>query len=87
MLGISDAAERIGFRTMGVKITLEQLRTEVPLPCVLQRNPNWRVVGAAPSWRKKIQVLLRHDRSVPVAFQAWGIYFPPSGIRMKKQPQ
>lgn len=34
MLGISDAAELIGFRTMGVRITLEQLRTEVPLPCI-----------------------------------------------------
>lgn len=44
MLGISDAAERIGFRTMGVKITLEQLRTEVPLPCVLHWNQNHFVV-------------------------------------------
>ena len=44
MLGISDAAERIGFRTMGVKVTLEQLRTEVPLPCVLHWNQNYFVV-------------------------------------------
>ena len=44
MLGISDAAERIGFRTMGVKVTLEQLRTEVPLPCVLHWNQNHFVV-------------------------------------------
>ena len=44
MLGISDAAERIGFRTMGVKITLEQLRAEVPLPCVLHWNQNHFVV-------------------------------------------
>ncbi|WP_456087852.1 peptidase domain-containing ABC transporter [Parabacteroides sp.] len=44
MLGISDAAERIGFRTMGVQITLEQLRTEVPLPCVLHWNQNHFVV-------------------------------------------
>ena len=40
MLGISDVAEQIGFRTRGVKITLEQLRTEVPLPCVLHWNQN-----------------------------------------------
>lgn len=38
MLGISNAAERIGFRTMGVKITLKQLQTEVPLPCILHWN-------------------------------------------------
>ena len=44
MLGISDAAERIGFRTMGVKVTLEQLRAEVPLPCVLHWNQNHFVV-------------------------------------------
>lgn len=34
MLGISDAAEAIGFRTMGVKITFEQLAKENPLPCI-----------------------------------------------------
>ena len=44
MLGISDAAERIGFRTMGVKVTLEQLRAEVPLLCVLHWNQNHFVV-------------------------------------------
>ena len=44
MLGISDAAERIGFRTMGVKITLEQLREEAPLPCILHWNQNHFVV-------------------------------------------
>lgn len=35
MLGISDAAEAIGFRTKGVKLTWEQLRDEVPLPCIV----------------------------------------------------
>lgn len=35
MLGISDAAEAIGFRTTGVRITLNQLRDEIPLPCIL----------------------------------------------------
>lgn len=44
MLGISDAAELIGFRTMGVRITLEQLRTEVPLPCILHWNQRHFVV-------------------------------------------
>jgi ATP-binding cassette subfamily B protein len=34
MLGISEAAESIGFRTQGVKINLEQLK-EAPLPCIL----------------------------------------------------
>ena len=34
LLGISDAAETIGMRSMGVKITLDQLKKEAPLPCI-----------------------------------------------------
>ena len=34
LLGISDAAEKIGMRTMGVKIPFEKLKEEVPLPCI-----------------------------------------------------
>ena len=44
MLGISDAAEAIGFRTNGVKITFEQLVSEKPLPCILHWNQNHFVV-------------------------------------------
>lgn len=44
MLGISDAAETIGFRTNGVKITFEQLVSEKPLPCILHWNQNHFVV-------------------------------------------
>ena len=32
LLGISDAAESIGFRTTGVKMTWEQLREKATLP-------------------------------------------------------
>ena len=35
LLGISDAAESIGMRSMGVKITFEQLKKEAPLPCIV----------------------------------------------------
>lgn len=35
MLGISDAAESIGFRTRGYRLTWEELRDEVPLPCIV----------------------------------------------------
>ena len=34
MLGISDAAESIGMRTMGVRLDFDKLRDEVPLPCI-----------------------------------------------------
>lgn len=44
MLGISDAAESIGFRTQGVRINTEQLIEDVPLPCILHWNQNHFVV-------------------------------------------
>ncbi|WP_165043893.1 peptidase domain-containing ABC transporter [Dysgonomonas sp. ZJ709] len=44
MLGISDAAETIGFRSNGIKITFEQLVSEKPLPCILHWNQNHFVV-------------------------------------------
>jgi len=37
LLGISEAAEKIGFRTIGVKLTLDKL-LEIELPCIL----HWR---------------------------------------------
>lgn len=44
MLGISDAAEYIGFRTRGVRITFAQLAKEAQLPCILHWNQNHFVV-------------------------------------------
>ena len=44
MLGISDAAEYIGFRTLGVKITFEQLTNDALLPCILHCNQKHFVV-------------------------------------------
>jgi ATP-binding cassette subfamily B protein len=35
LLGISDTAESIGFRTMGVEISYEKLKNEMPLPCIV----------------------------------------------------
>ena len=44
MLGISDAAEAIGFRTTGAKITFEQLCNEAQLPCIVHWNQQHFVV-------------------------------------------
>lgn len=44
MLGISEAAETIGFRTTGVRITVDELTNECPLPCVLHWNQHHFVV-------------------------------------------
>lgn len=35
LLGISEAAESIGLHTLGAKLSWEQLRNEVPLPCIV----------------------------------------------------
>ncbi|PKP24166.1 MAG: ABC transporter ATP-binding protein [Bacteroidetes bacterium HGW-Bacteroidetes-2] len=43
MLGLSEAAEKMGFRTLGVKLTLKDLQ-EAPLPCILHWNKNHYVV-------------------------------------------
>ena len=43
LLLLSDAAEKIGFRTLGVKLSLDRL-DEVSLPCILHWNKNHYVV-------------------------------------------
>src|ERR1035437_8377491 len=37
-LGLSEAADSLGFRTIGVKIPFELLKENVPLPCIV----HWR---------------------------------------------
>jgi ATP-binding cassette, subfamily B, bacterial len=44
LLGISDAAESIGFRSVGARITFSQLSNEVPLPCIVHWKENHFVV-------------------------------------------
>lgn len=43
LLGLSEASEQIGFRSLGVKLTLKRL-LEAPLPCILHWNKNHYVV-------------------------------------------
>lgn len=42
--GLSNAAENLGFRTLGVQIDFNILTTEVPLPCLVHWNKNHYVV-------------------------------------------
>ena len=58
MLGIAEAAESIGFRTMGVKIPFEKLAAEAPLPCIVHWEQNHFVVvygikGANVGWMSR----------------------------------
>ncbi|GAB4446991.1 MAG: hypothetical protein Fur0028_01760 [Bacteroidales bacterium] len=44
LLAISEAAESLGFKTIGGKISLKQLIDNAPLPCILHWNQNHFVV-------------------------------------------
>jgi len=35
MLGLADAAESIGLKSVGAKLTVEQLITDAPLPAII----------------------------------------------------
>jgi ATP-binding cassette subfamily B protein len=69
MLGISEAAENIGFRTVGARLSFDKL-TEAPLPCIVHWNQNHFVVlyhiaetGHAPSLRKRTRLYVADPAS------------------------
>ncbi|WP_299455899.1 peptidase domain-containing ABC transporter [uncultured Microscilla sp.] len=67
LLGISDAAEAVGFRTIGVKTTFEQLANEAPLPFIAHWNQQHFIVVHKIT-KKKVHVsdpavgLVTYDR-------------------------
>ena len=44
LLGISKAAEKLGFKTLGGRFTLEKLEKQAPLPCIVHWNQDHFVV-------------------------------------------
>lgn len=44
LMGISEAAQTIGFRTVGVKITFDQLQNQAEMPCIVHWNQKHFVV-------------------------------------------
>lgn len=67
MLGISDAAEHIGFRTSGVMISFDQLVKDVPFPCIVHWNQNHFVVVY------KIKKIKKNGYKIYVADPALGL--------------
>lgn len=59
LFSLSDAAEEIGFRSIGVRINLNKLK-EAPLPCILHWNKNHYVVLYKPEFDLSI------SRKVPL---------------------
>lgn len=44
LLGLSEAAEKLGFRCLGIQVDFLTLREEVPFPCIIHWNKNHFVV-------------------------------------------
>ncbi|HMG81828.1 MAG TPA: cysteine peptidase family C39 domain-containing protein, partial [Ferruginibacter sp.] len=44
LLGISEAAEKLGLRTIGAKLSFEDLLTDVPVPCIAYWNQRHFIV-------------------------------------------
>jgi ATP-binding cassette subfamily B protein len=44
LLGISEAAESVGFRTLAVKVPFQKLIQDAPLPCIIHWQQNYFVV-------------------------------------------
>ena len=68
LLGIAQAAESIGFKTLGVKVTLQKLLEEAPLPCIVHWGQNHFVVVAP------------NPRGVP-SRRGLKFFIPPLGVR------
>lgn len=56
LLGISEAAEQIGFRTIGVKLTFDQLIRENKFPCIIHWNQNHFVVVTSKPSKNWIEI-------------------------------
>ena len=62
LLGTSDAAESIGFRTMGVKISFEQLIEETPLPFIAHWKQSHFVVVYKIDKKKNLHLRLHKNQ-------------------------
>lgn len=83
LLAISNASEKIGLHSLGVKISLEDLK-EAPLPCILHWNKNHYVVlykiKATKKWRlfspsRKIPKAKRESKPSPLGGAGGGLFF------------
>ncbi|MFD2719665.1 peptidase domain-containing ABC transporter [Hymenobacter monticola] len=60
LLGIAEAAEAIGFRSLGAKVSFEKLAKEAPLPCIVHWQQNhfvvvYAITGASNKWLNNIR--------------------------------
>ena len=64
LLGISRAADDIGFRTIGGTVSFDMLVDKVPLPCIIHWNQNHFVVLYKVESKRKSTVLYVADPGI-----------------------
>ena len=70
--GISEAAEAIGFRTLGAKLAFEKFAAEAPLPCIAHWNQDHFVV-VYKIQKKELRLFSRGNVTVQVADPSKGL--------------
>lgn len=76
LLGISEAAESIGLHTQRTKLTWDQLRNEVPFPCIIHWNKNHFVVVYSIKKKKRLFSFLgnrENEHTILVSDPAHGL--------------
>lgn len=85
LLGISEAAEAIGFRTRGVKIPFEKFANEAPLPCIVHWRQNhffvvYEIKGKT-NWMSRITGGFKlPNEPRPFSFNTFDQYFSDENI-------
>jgi ATP-binding cassette, subfamily B, bacterial len=69
LLGISEAAEQIGFKTIGGRLTFTKLEKEAPLPCIIHWNQEHFVVV----YKIKGKTIFRKQAKVYISDPARGL--------------
>ena len=59
-LGLSEAADSLGFKSLGVKIPFEKLRDDVPLPCIV----HWRQRHFVVVYKIKDDIVMVADPAI-----------------------
>ncbi|MEO5890280.1 MAG: peptidase domain-containing ABC transporter [Ferruginibacter sp.] len=77
--GISEAAEKLGFKTIAAHVSAKQLEEEVPLPCILHWNQDHFIV--LPPQPKSI---FKSNKKITVADPAHGLAHIDREIFFKK---
>lgn len=95
MLGIAEAAEAIGFRSLGVKISFEKLAREAQLPCIVHWQQNHFVVvyamkGVSSRWmagvRGGFKAPMEAEALLRAPAQSFGFATEPEIIFPDRQP-